>query len=295
VLGVTALGNDLPAARDKAYAAAKQRLFLLPGLRDAVINTDDEAGRRFAAALPATLRLTTVGTGTEPGIEGARRLQITSVTPTPGGLTLGIDGSWGRAQVDSPLVGGFNAENLAVVLGVLLAWGFPLDRAAGALAGCNAPPGRMEAFRSRGGVVAIVDYAHTPDALEKVLAAARAHCTGRLSVVFGCGGDRDRGKRPLMGAIAERLADAVLVTDDNPRTEDGNAIVAGILAGMREPARARVVRDRAAAIAEAVEGARGGDVVVVAGKGHEDYQLVGSERRAYSDRDVARRLAEALP
>ena len=134
----------------------------------------------------------------------------------------------------------------------------------------------------------MVDYAHTPDALAKALAAVRAHARGRVLVVFGCGGERDPGKRPLMGEAAERLADRVIVTDDNPRGEDADRIVAMILEGMREPRRALVERDRARAIDAAVAEARPGDAVLVAGKGHEEYQVVGRERRAFSDRDRLR-------
>ena len=149
----------------------------------------------------------------------------------------------------------------------------------------------MEGFSLASGALAIVDYAHTPDALAKVLEAARVHARDRLHVVFGCGGDRDPGKRAPMGEIAERLADEVYVTDDNPRREDPERIVAMILEGMRAPRRAQVLRDREAAIAGALRGAGPGDVVVIAGKGHEDYQIVGSERRAFSDRDAVARYA----
>jgi UDP-N-acetylmuramoyl-L-alanyl-D-glutamate--2,6-diaminopimelate ligase len=187
----------------------------------------------------------------------------------------------------SRFIGAFNVDNLLAVLAALLGWHVPLARAIAALEECGPPPGRMETLSVAGRPLAIVDYAHTPDALEKALAAVRAHCRGRIVCVFGCGGDRDPGKRPLMGAIAERLADEVVITDDNPRTEDGDAIVAGILAGMQQPQRAAVERDRAQAIKLAL--ARGGadDVVLIAGKGHEDYQIVGTERRPFSDREVA--------
>jgi UDP-N-acetylmuramoyl-L-alanyl-D-glutamate--2,6-diaminopimelate ligase len=144
----------------------------------------------------------------------------------------------------------------------------------------------MEVFGGGGHPVAIVDYAHTPDALAKLLEAARAHARGRLHCVFGCGGDRDAGKRPQMGAIAEELADAVVLTNDNPRTEDPRAILEQIALGMREPTRAVVIPDRAAAIRHALSEAESGDVVVIAGKGHEDYQIVGQERRPFSDRAV---------
>jgi UDP-N-acetylmuramoyl-L-alanyl-D-glutamate--2,6-diaminopimelate ligase len=145
----------------------------------------------------------------------------------------------------------------------------------------------METLTAPGRPLAIVDYAHTPDALEKALLAVRKHRSGKLVCVFGCGGDRDPGKRPLMGAIAERLADRVIVTDDNPRTEDGDKIVADILKGIAQPDKVTVERDRAAAIARAIAESDACDVVLIAGKGHEDYQIVGAERRSFSDREQA--------
>ena len=172
------------------------------------------------------------------------------------------------------------------MLGVLLGWGVPLEDAVRALAQCSPPPGRMETFTAPGQPLAVVDYAHTPDALEKALQATRAHCTGRLICVFGCGGDRDARKRPVMGEIAERLSDEVIITDDNPRTEDGDRIVADIVAGLKDPARALIERDRAKAIALAIGHGRSGDAVLVAGKGHEDYQIVGTQTRHFSDREV---------
>ena len=172
------------------------------------------------------------------------------------------------------------------MLGVLLGWGVPLQKALVALAACAPPPGRMEAFGGGPQPLALVDYAHSPDALAKVLEAARAHARGRLICVFGCGGDRDPGKRPLMGSVAEDRADLVVLTDDNPRNEDPRVIVEQILAGMREPAAAHVVGDRREAIHYALAEADPGDVVVIAGKGHEDYQIVGRDVRPFSDRAV---------
>jgi UDP-N-acetylmuramoyl-L-alanyl-D-glutamate--2,6-diaminopimelate ligase len=150
----------------------------------------------------------------------------------------------------------------------------------------------METLVATGKPLAIVDYAHTPDALEKLLVSARKHTTGKLICIFGCGGDRDPGKRPIMAAAAERLADQVIVTDDNPRTEDGDAIVADIVKGFAAPARALIERDRAKAIAQGIALGKPGDVVLIAGKGHEDYQIVGTERRRFSDREVARAALE---
>lgn len=164
-----------------------------------------------------------------------------------------------------------------------------MQQAIDALEKCAPPPGRMETITAPGRPLAIVDYAHTPDALEKALLAVRKHRSGKLVCVFGCGGDRDPGKRPLMGAIAERLADRVIITDDNPRTENGDAIVADIRKGLTRPEAAIVERDRAAAIARAIAESAATDVVLIAGKGHEDYQIVGAERRSFSDREQALR------
>jgi UDP-N-acetylmuramoyl-L-alanyl-D-glutamate--2,6-diaminopimelate ligase len=150
----------------------------------------------------------------------------------------------------------------------------------------------METFRLPNGAVLVVDYAHTPDALDKALVALRGHCTGRLWAVFGCGGERDPGKRPQMAAVAEARSDAIVITDDNPRGEDADRIVAQIVSGLAGRVPVQVERDRAAAIRLAARGAHAGDVILVAGKGHEDCQIVGTERRAYSDRVEARRVQE---
>jgi len=269
------------------YAFAKQRLFRLPGLEHAVINTGDPVGARFAEALAPSVTLTAVAVGGErPSAQ--RFIHVTGVAAATGGLALEIDGHFGRRRLQSKLVGDFNAENLAVTLALLLAWDVDVDEAIAALAIGMAPPGRMEGFRLPNGALAVVDYAHTPDALAKVLHSLRAHTSGRVLVVFGCGGDRDTGKRALMAEAAERLADRIIVTDDNPRGEDPDRIVGMILSGLRSPARALVERDRARAIGAALAEAGPGDVVLIAGKGHEDYQLVGAERRHWSDREFLR-------
>jgi UDP-N-acetylmuramoyl-L-alanyl-D-glutamate--2,6-diaminopimelate ligase len=189
-------------------------------------------------------------------------------------------------------MGRFNAENALIVLGCLLSLGVPLREAAEALAGCSAPPGRMEVVESAGRPVAVIDYAHTPDALAKALGALREHCKGALWCVFGCGGDRDPGKRPLMGAVADQLADQIIVTDDNPRSENPLEIIRAITAGIEAHA-VRVIPDRSSAIATALNEAVAADMVLIAGKGHEDYQIYGSARRSFSDRDEARKVLGA--
>lgn len=280
-----------------AYGAAKARLFAWPGLKHAVINGDDAFGRQLAAGY-AGEGLVVYGRSPSTPAPAARCLFASRVRAAAHGLDIDVDGSWGEVALRSRFVGDFNVDNLLAVLGVLLGWGVSPQRAAAALENCVAPPGRMETFTAPGRPLAIVDYAHTPDALDKALQAARGHCSGKLVCVFGCGGDRDARKRPVMGAIAERLADVVIVTDDNPRTEHGDTIVADIIKGLSGPNEALVERDRARAIAAAIGMAGAGDVVLVAGKGHEDYQIVGLEKRHFSDREVVQaelRRAQSAP
>jgi UDP-N-acetylmuramoyl-L-alanyl-D-glutamate--2,6-diaminopimelate ligase len=273
----------------EAYGEAKARLFAVAGLKAAVINTDDSFGCRLLGTLRPGIE--TVAYGLDPApMEGcAHRLVATRVAVTPDGLDLEIEGTWGRGRVQSPLVGRFNALNLLAVLGVLLVRRVPMAEALRRLEAVRGVPGRMERFSSVEGPTAVVDYAHTPDALEKVLGSAREHCAGRLVCVFGCGGDRDRGKRPLMGAVAQRLADAVVLTDDNPRSEDGDAIIREIRAGMARPEGIVVERNRGRAIAGALEQAGSDDWVVVAGKGHEETQQLGDLILPFSDRATVQR------
>jgi UDP-N-acetylmuramoyl-L-alanyl-D-glutamate--2,6-diaminopimelate ligase len=278
----------------EAYGESKARLFTRHEPQAAVLNVGDRFGRSLWDRLPGDMPRIAVARAGVAMPDGGRKLSITTVRPGSAGLDLVVELDGRAVTLRSLLVGEFNAENLAVGLGVLVALGYEPQAAAAALAEVHAPAGRMEAFPDpRREVLAVVDYAHTPDALAKVLQALRTHCRGRLWCVFGCGGDRDPGKRPEMGRIAESLADEVILTDDNPRTEDGAVIVADILAGFEAPGRAAVERDRAKAISQALGGAASGDVVLVAGKGHEDYQIVGGERRAFSDRAIVRELTEA--
>ena len=265
----------------QSYAQAKARLFSWPGLKWAVLNLDDE----FGAALHARLAGTSVerlGYGLKRGDIRARTLELTAE-----GLRMSVLTPWGEGEVSSPLLGEFNAYNLLAVLGGLLASGLPLDQALAQLAQLTPVPGRLQTLRAdAAGPTVVVDYAHTPDALEKTLKALRPLTRGQLWCVFGAGGGRDRGKRPLMGAVAAALADRVIVTSDNPRHEDPAAIIADILAGM--PPGQTALTDRAEAIRTAVSEAAAGDVVLIAGKGHEDYQEVQGVRYPFSDVEVAR-------
>ena len=269
----------------EAYGAAKARLFAWPGLQSAAINVDDAFGRTLASRLqPGTQRLRYALESPEAEV------RATDVRASEAGLAFTLHTPWGTGAIQSALLGRFNVYNLLAVAAALGALGQPFARIVQALQALAPVPGRMN--RLGGGAaqpLVVVDYAHTPDALEQALGSLRAHCAGRLVCVFGCGGERDAGKRPLMGAIAERLADRVIVTDDNPRSEDGAAIVRQIVAGLARPERVVVERDRAAAIALALRGAHGGDAVLIAGKGHEPYQEIGGQRLPFDDLDVARR------
>jgi UDP-N-acetylmuramoyl-L-alanyl-D-glutamate--2,6-diaminopimelate ligase len=275
------------------YAASKARLFSMPGLKAAVLNLDDPFGRQMLEQLPGTVE--PVCYGLESHVQGASAnwLVAESVQADSKGLHLRIRSSWGEGEINSSLLGRFNASNLLGVLGVLLYQGVPFTAALQRLSVLQTAPGRMEPFGGEALPLVVVDFAHTPDALEHALSALRGHAGGELVCVFGCGGDRDQGKRPQMGAIAARLADRVVVTDDNPRSEDGDAIVAQILAGMSDTSRVRVERNRAHAIESAVASSVAGDVILVAGKGHETYQQVGDLRLPFSDREkVVQVLAE---
>ena len=274
----------------EAYFAAKAKLFAWPGLQAAVIDVDDAWGRKLVAQLPGTVRAVRYGIASDDADVRASEVRTHS-----DGLDFDLTTPWGAGHVHSRLLGRFNVANLLAVTGVLGVLGVPFARILETLRVLEPVNGRMN--RLGGGAVplVVVDYSHKPDALEQVLQTLREHCDGKLICVFGCGGERDAGKRPLMGAIAERLADVVIVTDDNPRGEDGDVIVAQIVAGMSAPQRATVERDRARAISMAVTQARVGDVVLIAGKGHETYQEVAGHKRPFDDLKVARATLEARP
>lgn len=273
----------------RRYAEAKARLFAETGIQTAVINVADRYGAELAGRLDAQTDLISVAlVETESDSLGARLVgRLTGVRAA--GLGLKLSGDFGAGTLESPLWGRFNAENLAMATGILLALGITLEDAIRALAVCNSPPGRMERIPSgQDQPTVVVDFAHTPDALGKALDAVRDHSRGEIWCVFGCGGDRDRGKRSSMGAIVSSRADHAVVTDDNPRDEDPQRIIADIIAGADSTARMQVVRDRQRAIDVAIRSAGADDVVLIAGKGHESMQLVGGCERDFSDSAAAR-------
>ena len=283
------------------YAAAKSLLFDAPGLTGAVLNLDDVFGVRMAQKLAGS-QVACAGYSAHAGVAGAAGLQFfleaEDIRLAREGLAFTLSSSWGRAEIKSRLLGRFNVANLLGVLGVLLGAGVALEQAVAAVAALNSPAGRMQCLGGAGKPLAVIDYAHSPDALEAVLASLRPLAQaagGRLVCVFGCGGDRDRGKRSLMGAIAARNADQVVLTSDNPRSEDPMAIITDILEGVLAEAQMAqsplVIAGRREAIAAAIAAAGAGDVLLIAGKGHEDYQESAGQRIPFSDAAVA---AEAL-
>jgi UDP-N-acetylmuramoyl-L-alanyl-D-glutamate--2,6-diaminopimelate ligase len=280
----------------EAYAAAKRHLFELLAdspkpKRVAVVNADDPAGATMVRGLSLSVLRFGFGEGAD-----VRALEHAS---TLDGIRMTVGTPAGSLRFASPLIGEHNVLNLLGAVAVGLALELEPPAIGAALATVDTVPGRFEQVRAAQPFLVVVDYAHTPDALERVLATARKLTRGRLGVVFGCGGDRDRGKRPLMGAIAARLCDRVWVTSDNPRSERPEAIIAEIVEGISrsgaDPLRSVALPDRRTAIHAALTWARAADTVVIAGKGHETYQIIGRDVLPFDDREVARRfLSEAM-
>ena len=266
------------------YGAAKARLFAMPGLKHAVVNVDDEFGALLAACL-ADKPLAVTTYGIDHGDLRAENVRLAS-----DGIHADVVWQGRREPLASPLLGSFNVSNLLGVIGTLMASGIPLRDAVRAAAGLRPVPGRLQQLGGGDEPTVAIDYAHTPDALEKVLDTLRPVVAGggRLICVFGCGGDRDRGKRPIMGAITVARADLAIVTSDNPRTESPRTIIDDIVAGITT-GNFEVIEDREQAIFRAIGTAQAGDVVLIAGKGHESYQEVQGVRHAFSDLDVATR------
>jgi UDP-N-acetylmuramoyl-L-alanyl-D-glutamate--2,6-diaminopimelate ligase len=282
-----------------SYEAAKLKLFEWPGLKTAVLNLDDPAGHRLVAHLRARFgaALQLIGytlrdVAAQPDIEGVAMLRASQFRSRHAGTDFHLESPYGSATVKTQLVGHFNISNALAVLGALMAKGVLPRAAVDALEALTPAPGRMQQVGGQEAPMVVIDYAHTPDALEKTLLALRqvAHQRGgQLWCVFGCGGDRDPGKRPQMGAIAQ-IAEHVLVTSDNPRSEEPSAIIAEIVAGM-DAAHAtstfQAIEDRAAAILSAVKHAAKPDVILLAGKGHEPYQEIKGRKMPFSDADHA--------
>jgi len=269
-----------------AYAGAKRRLFHSPGLQCAVLNAGDAFGRELASTLADDVR--TISWQAQENVQplSSEWLALRAVRALPAGIALQVDSSFGEIEFEACLLGNFNAANLLAALGALLAAGLSLTDAVQRLSQVTTVPGRMELFSVPGQPRVVVDYAHTPNALETALQALRPHCGGELVCVFGAGGNRDAGKRPQMGAAAERGADRVIVTSDNPRHEVPQDIIAQIVAGMTQPQGAIQIEDRATAIDTALSSSGEDDLVLIAGKGYETTQQVGDFKIPFSDRET---------
>lgn len=270
----------------EAYAAAKARLFSWPGLRYAVINVDDAFGVELLARTSAS-GIETVSYGRH-----AADVRASAVSLTARGVKFEVGSRWGDFTLEAPVLGDFNVDNLLAVSAVLLSAGYAAQDIAEAIRALAAVPGRMQLITQPGAPSVVIDYAHTPDALAKALQSLRMLAPKQLICVFGCGGDRDRGKRALMGEAATRLADHVVITSDNPRSERLEDIIDDIIAGAVRPNYA-VLPDRSAAIRAAVCAAHPDDIVLVAGKGHENYQEISGKRYPFDDAEVARRALQA--
>jgi len=282
----------------ESYFGAKALLFAPPLLADgegarAVVNIDDPWGRRLAERLGNRCWRSSL----EAPSESAAELRLEELVFSPRGVSGRLITPKGEGRFDSPLLGRFNLMNLLQAVGALVQQGLPVAQLLEGVSHFGGVPGRMERVSAGAGATSLptvlVDYAHTPDGLENALKASRPFAAGRLICVFGCGGDRDRGKRPQMGAIAAALADRVVVTSDNPRTEDPERILADVVAGIPAGADLQVEGDRATAIADAVGQAGRDDLVLIAGKGHEDYQILGTTRIHFDDREEAEKALNA--
>ncbi|MDD5319281.1 MAG: UDP-N-acetylmuramoyl-L-alanyl-D-glutamate--2,6-diaminopimelate ligase [Methylococcales bacterium] len=277
-----------------AYLQAKLALLNKPGLTFVVVNLDDTYSDRIIAAVPETAVVWGISVQGKTLVSG-ECVSADNVLHKVDGIEFDVRWRDDSQRVKAPLYGDFNTENILTVLAVMLAMGVPMAKAAQKLAYIKPVIGRMERFGGGAQPLIFVDYAHTPDALDKVLSSTRKHCQQALWVVFGCGGNRDKGKRPQMGRIAEQRADYVIITDDNPRFENGQAIVNDILAGCssvgRNSEKVAVIQDREQAIQSVIARAAANDCIVIAGKGHEDYQESNGERQSFSDSRV---VLEAL-
>lgn len=272
-----------------SYAAAKQRLFNFSCVRQRLLNLDDEQGVIWFEQLQQSTQAV-LGYSTKQHPQA--QLYVTDIEYHGRGMCASLHWPEGQAVIDSPLLGEFNLANLLAALGALYLEGYELTRLASLVQQLKPVAGRMECFTSANDITLVVDYAHTPDAIEQALKAARVHCQGKLWCLFGCGGDRDTGKRPLMAAAAEQFSDQVMVTSDNCRSEDPQIIIDDILVGLQQPQSALVEIDRIEAIKQVFAQAQQGDVILLAGKGHETYQEVKGEKLHYDERALAQALAE---
>ncbi|WP_418113516.1 UDP-N-acetylmuramoyl-L-alanyl-D-glutamate--2,6-diaminopimelate ligase [Vibrio scophthalmi] len=271
------------------YAEAKFTLFSQHQCQHAIVNVDDVVGQQWVKRLDNAIAVSLLPPN-ETIKADVPAVWATEVAYSEQGIDIAFDGHFGAGQICAPLIGEFNASNVMLAMTTLLALGIDKQSLIDTASQLEPVLGRMELFTTEGKAKVVVDYAHTPDALEKALLALRVHCQGQLWAIFGCGGERDKGKRPMMAEIGERLADSVILSDDNPRSEDPAEIVQDMLAGMSHPQQAIVEHQRYTALQYALEHAGEQDIILLAGKGHEDYQVLADKTVHYSDRESAQQL-----
>jgi UDP-N-acetylmuramoyl-L-alanyl-D-glutamate--2,6-diaminopimelate ligase len=272
-----------------AYAQAKRSFFNLPGVQHAVINADDRYGQAWLSELAGQLPVTAYSLKKpQAALASIPHLTVKRYVFNRHGLQADITTPWGDLSIENPfLIGSFNLSNLLLVITVLKLLAFSLKDIARVVSQVKGVPGRMQALHGVDKPLVVIDYAHTPDALQQALQALRVHCQGRLYCVFGCGGDRDRGKRALMASVAEKYADQVIVTNDNPRFEDPEQIIQDIQSGFGDTQSVYIEHDRRLAIKRAIQKANAQDVILIAGKGHEAYQLVAGIKHPFNDLEEA--------
>ncbi|MDO6444684.1 UDP-N-acetylmuramoyl-L-alanyl-D-glutamate--2,6-diaminopimelate ligase [Colwellia sp. 1_MG-2023] len=269
------------------YAQAKYQIFTQTAAQIAIVNGDDEQAKRWLSVWSKNQSVLVYGRSNSV-TDFDLFVQAKAIKHLPQGVEFQLHTHLGDISINSKIMGDFNIDNLLAAISVLLIEKVSLSDIAKAVQSLTPVIGRMEAFVGANKPVAIVDYAHTPDALENALQACRQHCHGALWLVFGCGGDRDKGKRPLMGRIAEANSDHIIVTNDNPRTESAENIAQDILAGCQQPEKITVLLERQQAVMSALNKAKKEDVVLLAGKGHEDYIIMGDQHIPYNERALVR-------
>ncbi|MEJ2094887.1 MAG: UDP-N-acetylmuramyl-tripeptide synthetase [Gammaproteobacteria bacterium] len=276
------------------YAETKKKLFTDYPLKQAVINLDDPFGRELFEVLPETINKT--GYTFDRELYAAmdkQGLVLAGLSDlTIESMCISIKGPWGDVTFNSRLIGQYNAQNLVACFISLCLLGHSVSDSLQRLSQSQTIPGRLEKYGRKGGPQLVIDYAHTPDALRQVLQTLKQVCKQKLYCVFGCGGNRDRGKREMMGQVADQFADCIIVTNDNPRYEDPSAIIDDIITGIRKRENLIIEPDRARAIARAIANAKAGDIILVAGKGHETYQEVAGERHRFCDSEIVKELLE---
>ncbi|WP_457913472.1 UDP-N-acetylmuramoyl-L-alanyl-D-glutamate--2,6-diaminopimelate ligase [Candidatus Gillettellia adelgis] len=270
------------------YELAKWALFSEHNVGQMIINADDHIGYDWLCKLPDAVAVTMRDDLLLS--HHSQWLKTTAISYYKNSTTLSFRSTWGNGEITTHLKGAFNLNNVLLALATLLALGYPLNELVNTSSYLKPVCGRMEVFHVSGKTMVIVDYAHTPDAIQKALEASRLYCQGRLWCVFGCGGDRDKEKRPLMGSIVEKFADRIVITDDNPRTEESKVIINEILTGFLDTQHVLIIPNRTKAVSHAIIQANEKDIVLIAGKGHENYQVVGNRIFNYSDRVTVARL-----